>query len=157
GRLRRAPAGAFAGEVHAHVHAAKQGRSRSQHRGARERCADRDAREGARGAAAEDRRSCPVLRRQRLEEETMTTDTLNIEKRRDSSFEPARGAQRAFVPAVDIYENKDEVLIVADLPGVEQDKLAVRLDRNHLSIEAKRSLPGAGERTLEYRRTFVVP
>jgi HSP20 family protein len=38
-------------------------------------------------------------------------------------------------PLVDIYENRDEILLVADFPGVPKESLQVRLDRSELTIE----------------------
>lgn len=60
-----------------------------------------------------------------------------------------------FAPPVDIYENKDEILIYADVPGVAQDDLVVNLDKDQLTIEAHRA--AGTERAFDYKRTFVVP
>jgi HSP20 family molecular chaperone IbpA len=66
-------------------------------------------------------------------------------------------AQRPSVaPPVDIYENKDEVLIFADVPGVALEEVTVNLDKDQLTIEARRPAAG-GEVAFDYRRTFVVP
>jgi len=72
--------------------------------------------------------------------------------------EPKKNAERpTYAPPVDIYENKDEILIVADLPGVVTEDLEVDLDKDHLTILAHRTLPGAGGEAFDYTRTFVVP
>ena len=56
----------------------------------------------------------------------MSTET-RISKR-DGDAEKLQ--QRAFVtPAVDIYENADELLLVADLPGVGQDDVTVQFEK----------------------------
>jgi HSP20 family protein len=60
-----------------------------------------------------------------------------------------------FAPPVDIYENKEEILVLADLPGVTAEGLTVNLDKDQLTILARRSV-GAKEE-VEYRRVFVVP
>lgn len=67
-------------------------------------------------------------------------------------------------PACDIYENPDEVLVVADLPGVAADRLDVRLEKGELCIVARRDiLPKDGQalgtelRDCDFRRRFVVP
>lgn len=75
-------------------------------------------------------------------------------RKRDADA-PEKMEQRAqLTPAVDIFENKDEVLILADLPGVEKEDVTVHLDKNQLSIVGKRKL----ERdAYDYARTFVVP
>lgn len=39
-------------------------------------------------------------------------------------------------PPVDIYENQDEVLVVADVPGVAAGAVDLRFDKDQLSIEA---------------------
>jgi len=66
-------------------------------------------------------------------------------------------------PAVDIYENAEEILLVADLPGVTEEGLVVRLEKDQLSIEGRMELSqsgtllAAGFRSVDYRREFVVP
>ena len=47
------------------------------------------------------------------------------------------------VPAVDIYESRAGMLLVADLPGVNDDGLEVRVEKNRLSIRGR--LPGISE------------
>jgi len=66
-------------------------------------------------------------------------------------------------PAVDIYENTDEYLVIADLPAVSKDSLSIHLEDSQLTIEGKiGDEPGdnALERELRlfsYRRTFELP
>lgn len=62
-------------------------------------------------------------------------------------------------PPVDIYENQDEILVVADFPGVEKDSVSVRLDRAELLIEGTQVLPAdqPGVTRLSFSRTFRVP
>jgi HSP20 family molecular chaperone IbpA len=68
---------------------------------------------------------------------------------------PEKTERQAFAPPVDIYESKDEILILADLPGVTTEALAVNLDKDQLTISAHRA--PAGDEAFDYRRTFVVP
>jgi len=69
----------------------------------------------------------------------------------------------AVAPRVDVYENDQEYLIVADLPGVKKEELKLDIDDDELKLEGIRSVqdPGAlvaGEcRPVDYRRKFVVP
>jgi len=50
---------------------------------------------------------------------------------------PERLSKRAVVmPSVDIFENKDEVLVVADVPGADPAGLNVHFDKDQLFIEA---------------------
>ena len=78
---------------------------------------------------------------------TTNTKPQNPEKTRE---------RRTFAPPVDIYENKDEILILADVPGVTTEGLSVNLDRDQLTIEARRPQAASGEEAFDYRRTFVV-
>jgi len=71
--------------------------------------------------------------------------------------------RRAVTPACDIYENKEEVLLVADLPGVAPEALRINVDNDELTLEARRELPSEGVLlsaeypACDYRRSFVVP
>ncbi len=70
---------------------------------------------------------------------------------------------RAFTPAVDVHEGKDDLLVVADVPGVSRDDLTIRVERNELVVEAKRAPDGVGtpvgreRRVGSYKRTFLLP
>jgi HSP20 family protein len=69
-----------------------------------------------------------------------------------------KAAERpTYAPPVDIFESKDEILILADVPGVATEGFSVNLDKEHLTIAARRTLGGSGEEAFDYRRTFVVP
>ena len=48
--------------------------------------------------------------------------------KRDSHTPEKMNARPTYAPPVDIYENKDEILILADLPGISSEKLAVHID-----------------------------
>ncbi|GAC1352872.1 MAG: Hsp20/alpha crystallin family protein [Polyangiales bacterium] len=83
-------------------------------------------------------------------------------RRSDGSVE--RVQERALVaPAVDIFENKDELLLVADLAGVKKEDVTVRLENDELTLEARRYEEGLGNslateyRVADYRRAFAVP
>lgn len=54
---------------------------------------------------------------------------------------------------VDIYEGADELLLLADLPGVEPDGLSVSFEASELKIEGRR---GTGDSASVYCRTFRV-
>lgn len=41
---------------------------------------------------------------------------------------------KVFVPQVDIVESENQILLVADLPGVDQDGLDISLEKNVLTI-----------------------
>jgi len=66
-------------------------------------------------------------------------------------------------PPVDIYENRDEILVLADVPGAHSDGVTVRLEKNELYLHARRddvetgSPAPRGTRSADYSRTFIVP
>jgi HSP20 family protein len=68
---------------------------------------------------------------------------------------------RVLSPAVDIYESRDEYLLVADLPGVQQPELSVKLNQGELSFEGVRKpsegAPSGQNAEIRYRRTFTLP
>ncbi len=53
--------------------------------------------------------------------------------------EPTRNAERYLAPAVDIYETKEGLIVLADLPGVKLENVDVRVDDGVLTIEGKTS------------------
>jgi HSP20 family protein len=72
--------------------------------------------------------------------------------RRDTAA-PAERTQTGavFTPAVDIYETPDALVVLADMPGVSPEDLAIRLENDTLTLEG-RSLASAepeGQRLLE--------
>ncbi|MFO0550780.1 MAG: Hsp20/alpha crystallin family protein [Polyangiaceae bacterium] len=60
-------------------------------------------------------------------------------------------------PSVDVYENEGGVLVLVDLPGVEEKHLGLTVNRDVLTLTADRYEAGANERKITYRRTFVIP
>lgn len=45
-------------------------------------------------------------------------------------------ARKAYVPRVDIYETDDQIVLLADVPGVDENSLDITLEKNILSINA---------------------
>ncbi|NDY70878.1 Hsp20/alpha crystallin family protein [Desulfobacter hydrogenophilus] len=66
-------------------------------------------------------------------------------------------------PAVDIYENDNEILLHADMPGVVKENISVDIDNGKLSISGVRKLKTEGAATytefsdVEFVRSFSVP
>jgi HSP20 family molecular chaperone IbpA len=58
-------------------------------------------------------------------------------------------------PAIDIYENDDHVLILADLPGVEKGAVDVQVDDRELTIRATKKTKDGD--AVQYQRTFTMP
>jgi HSP20 family molecular chaperone IbpA len=98
-----------------------------------------------------------------MTEETRTlTDT---EKREVADTGAERTRDRvAFVPRADIYETDDEIVVVADMPGVDQNTVDITLENNVLSINGYvetaqpegYSLSYAEYREGDYQRAFTL-
>ena len=75
---------------------------------------------------------------------------------------PERASERAVTtPPVDIYENDDEFMVIADMPGVSSDTIDIHFDKDVLIIEGStRAVEGelkalAREFTsADFRRSF---
>lgn len=81
---------------------------------------------------------------------------MNHEEQRTngSELEPTRASTaRRAVPLVDIFENPEGFLIVADLPGVETEGLRVEYNPPELRVEA-RAYAGSATTELVYERRF---
>lgn len=69
----------------------------------------------------------------------------------------------AVVPRVDIFENQNEIILVADMPGVSETGLKIDLDQETLSIDGRcEERTGSGAlhrefRVVDYRRSFTLP
>lgn len=66
-------------------------------------------------------------------------------------------------PAVDIFENDGEILLHADMPGVQREDIAINIDNGKMTLSGIRRLHAAGAANwqefadTEFRRTFSVP
>lgn len=60
---------------------------------------------------------------------------------------------RVFVPAVDILENEEEILILADMPGVTSKSVDIDLRESVLTIQGRIS-PVEGEKEVTVYREF---
>ena len=58
------------------------------------------------------------------------------------------------VPNVDVFERKEEFVVMADLPGVNEKGLDVTLDRNVLTISGR--TPEDASASYEYQRSFTL-
>jgi HSP20 family molecular chaperone IbpA len=90
--------------------------------------------------------------------------TMKTEMNNKGVDKPEPVQQRNWqAPPFDIYENKEELLLIADLPGVDTDHLKIHMDKNELIIEGLRSpvkhnhVLAQESEVCDYRRTFVVP
>jgi HSP20 family protein len=73
-----------------------------------------------------------------------------MDKQTQEKTRPAR----ELAPNVDIFESETELLVVADVPGLDPNDIGVHVDLPEFRIEAK--LQGSPERPVVYSRSFRV-
>lgn len=93
--------------------------------------------------------------------------TLEVEKEEITTPEGAERTRecQCFVPRSDIYELDDQVIIVADVPGVSEKSVEITLEKNVLTINAYvepvewegYSLSYAEYAIGDYQRSFRIP
>lgn len=90
------------------------------------------------------------------------SERTDLMKREESMPETNREIP-AVNPLVDIYENEDEILLHADMPGVMKDDITVNIDNGKLTLTGTRKIETTGSAqweefgNVEYRRNFSVP
>jgi HSP20 family protein len=69
---------------------------------------------------------------------------------------PGNGQSSTWLPAVDVWETGDELVLSFDLPGIPEDKIAVELDDNVLTVsgERDRTSEHSSERFYRFERRF---
>jgi HSP20 family molecular chaperone IbpA len=71
---------------------------------------------------------------------------------------------RCFVPRADIYEVGDEILVVMDMPGINENAIEITLEKNILNVKAYAQIDNPGEYSLaaaeyevgDYERSFRI-
>jgi HSP20 family protein len=71
---------------------------------------------------------------------------------------------KTFVPRVDIYENKEAIFFIADMPGVDEKSVDVELEKNILTITGRVDIDEAKDKSIvyseyevgDYERTFTL-
>ena len=83
----------------------------------------------------------------------------------EQALEPsaAEGERRVVAPAVDIYEEDEALVIVADMPGATRDGVSAVVENGVLTIEGRVERPDSSEEVLyaeyepaDYRRSFTL-
>jgi HSP20 family molecular chaperone IbpA len=87
-------------------------------------------------------------------------------KEQEESKSPAEQtrAVKVFVPRADIYETQEQLLVLADMPGVREEGLDITLEQNILTIYGRVEQPQLEGFTLtyseygvgDYRRIFTL-
>jgi HSP20 family protein len=69
---------------------------------------------------------------------------------------PGNGTSSTWLPAVDVWETDEELVLSFDLPGLEEGAIAVELDENVLTVsgERERAEESAGDRFYRFERRF---
>ncbi|HVP13051.1 MAG TPA: Hsp20/alpha crystallin family protein [Phycisphaerae bacterium] len=91
----------------------------------------------------------------------------NIEKRKESAVMPVERTRSAptYIPVVDIIERRDELMMLADMPGARAEHIDINYDKGLLTIHARvepRQNPQQTEYLLQeygvgdFHRTFEV-
>jgi len=70
----------------------------------------------------------------------MTAQELNVREKQEVTSPEQTRAGRSYQPDVDIYETTDKLVLSADMPGVDEQSINVRLDDGFLTIEGQVSL-----------------
>lgn len=90
------------------------------------------------------------------------SERKDIVKKQDTAVEKTRTLISA-TPAVDIYENDNEILLYADMPGASKEDISVDINNGTLSLSGIRRCDGKGVfnweefSDVEYIRNFSVP
>ena len=72
----------------------------------------------------------------------------------DKQIQEKTRPAREVTPHVDIFENEQELLVVADVPGLDPNDIGVHVELPEFRIEAK--VRGTADRPVVYTRTFRV-
>lgn len=89
-------------------------------------------------------------------------DGKDVVKKEKGNVESTRSIRQE-IPLVDIYENDDEILLHAEMPGVKKDNITINIDNGNLTLSGVRSLAKEGAADweefgdVEYQRAFSVP
>jgi len=69
-----------------------------------------------------------------------------------------------WIPSIDLYENNDQIILMAELPGVAQNEVRIELSGNFITIQGQRCFKGGKEKYLciersygPFQRTFRLP
>jgi len=55
----------------------------------------------------------------------------------DTFFEDWTGRQQGFIPALDVYQDKDNVVVETQLPGVDPENVNISIENDVLTIEGR--------------------
>lgn len=76
---------------------------------------------------------------------------MEQERKENNAIEKALPIQR-YTPAVDIYETDQELVLLADLPGVREEDLQLEVVRGILTLEAEQAAVKGSAQKAYYRQ-----
>ena len=95
----------------------------------------------------------------------MTTKEMEIQEQEFVEEETERTREcRCFVPRTDIYEAGDDIILVLDMPGINENAIEITLEKNILNVKGFAQIDDPGDYTLsfaeyesgDYERSFRV-
>ena len=83
----------------------------------------------------------------------MATKEMQLQEKREVEKESGESTRPGsfFVPAVDIFENGNEITVLADMPGVDGKRVDIDLRKNTLTIQGRIGRQEGEEETSVYR------
>lgn len=97
------------------------------------------------------------------------SDTTSVSQNTEKDISACEGIactnkRPVYSPAVDIIENGDTVILIADMPGVDEKTVDITLDKNYLTISGKtktelyedKRLVVSGYKSRDYHRVFTL-
>jgi HSP20 family protein len=75
-----------------------------------------------------------------------------MDKMFDSMLPAVRGSQFGFTPAVDMYEDKDNIVIETQLGGIDPEKVDISIENNVLTIKGESEKKSEVEDKNYYRK-----
>lgn len=98
-------------------------------------------------------------------------DLMSMHDRMNKIFDEtlsktAQGSYGDWLPPVDIFETEDEVVLIAEIPGVKEEELDIQMSEGVLTLKGEKKYPMDGENDNYYRlersygkfnRSFTIP
>lgn len=100
-------------------------------------------------------------------------DLISIQERMnrlfDDLFVQGREGEHSvgrWSPSVDIYETEESIVLLAEVPGIEEEELDIEISNNVLTLKGNRKSEGSGsDETIHrlergqgpFKRTFILP
>ena len=83
---------------------------------------------------------------------TKELQTLEAEKQEVETVDGAERirARRAYVPRVDIYETDDAIVLLTDMPGVDENSVDIMLEKNVLTVNGTVDVESPDNYSLSY-------